>query len=113
SNRFSSLEPKVGRKHRKPAQNSSLLAAQQIVTPVNGGHQGLLPRHSGPAASSEQRETVAQPVDQLLQSDRPQPDGCELQRQRHAVEMATEIGNKLAGCIGFLELDARVRGSSY
>ncbi len=35
-------------------------AAQQIVTPIDGGHQRLLPRQGRPAAASKERETVAQ-----------------------------------------------------
>ena len=86
--RFGGIEGEVGGKHGKPAQNRRLLAAQQIVTPVNGGHQGLLPGQRGTAPAGEQPETVTQPFDQLLKSDRPQSHRGQLQRQRHAVEVA-------------------------
>ena len=52
--------------HAEPAQQPLLCRGQQVVTPVDGRPQRLLPRQGRPAAAGEQREPIRQPVQDLL-----------------------------------------------
>ncbi len=83
------------------------------MAPVDGGLEGLLPGQRRPAATGQDREAVAQPLDQLVQPDRPQSHGGQLERQGHTVKTAAEIGHQLAVGVVNLKLDAGISRPLY
>ena len=93
--------------------NAASGAAQQIVAPVDGGPERLLSRQRRAAATGQDRETVTQPLEQLIEADCPQPDGRQLECQWHAVEATTEVEQQLTGGVRVLELDAGVCRPSH
>lgn len=92
----------------KPAQHEALGVGQEPVAPVQRRLQRLLPRRRGALALPEQIEAFVEQCGRLLQSVGLDPAGGELDRQRHAVELAADPGDDRG--IGIVERDLRAAG---
>jgi hypothetical protein len=67
-----------------------------------------VPRQRGPAAAGEQREPVIQPLGELIRGQRTQPDGRQLDGQRHSVQRPADPGH--GGRAVRIELEVRPDG---
>ena len=72
--------------HREPVEHALLGLRQQLVAPVDGGAQRLLPCFGGAGAGGEQGEPVREPLGHLDRRQRRHPGGGELEGERDAVE---------------------------
>ena len=69
------------------APQQDLLGLRELVeAPVDGHAERLMTWERGAASSGEQREPVAQAVEDLLDAQDARPDRGKLDRQRQAVE---------------------------
>ena len=80
-------------KRRQSAEQDAFGFGQQRVRPVDRGAQGLLAAHRRARAAGQQAEPVVQAVEDLGQRQRAHPRGGQLDRQRHAVEPAADLGD--------------------
>ena len=96
--------------HRQPAQQRLLGLVQQLVAPVHGGPQRLLPQRRGPVPGVEQLEPVAQPVRDLLHRQRPHPGRRQLDAQRDPVQGAAQPGHRRRVALGQREPRPGARG---
>ena len=71
---------------REPVEHPLLGLRQQLVAPVDGGAQRLLPFFGGAGAGGEQGEPVREPLGHLDRRQRRYPGGGELEGERDAVE---------------------------
>ena len=92
----------------EPAQHEALDVGQEPVAPVQRRLQRLLSRRRGALALPEQSEALVEQCGGLLQAVGLDPAGGELDRQRHAVELAADAGDDRG--IGIVELDLRAAG---
>ncbi|MGY4299652.1 hypothetical protein ACVWXN_007747 [Bradyrhizobium sp. i1.4.4] len=92
----------------KPAQHEALGVGQEPVAPVQRRLQRLLPRRRGALALPEQIEAFVEQCGRLLQSVGLDPAGGELDRQRHAVELAADPCDDRG--IDVIERDLRAAG---
>ena len=72
------------------AQEPLLRRRQQVVAPVDGRPQRLLPGQCGAASSRQEGEPVRQPIEDLLDGEHAHPHGGKLDREREAVESSTQ-----------------------
>jgi hypothetical protein len=75
----------AGREDREAAGQRLLGRRHQLPAPVDDGAQRLVPGQRGPAAASQQRETVIESFGQLLRGQGAQPRRGQLDGQRHPV----------------------------
>ncbi|MGH3984160.1 MAG: hypothetical protein ACRDST_16125 [Pseudonocardiaceae bacterium] len=75
----------------EPPQQRPLTLAEQLVAPVDGGLQGLLAWHRRAAAAGEQVEPIAQALGDLPGREYPHPRGGQLDGERDAVELLTDL----------------------
>ena len=71
---------------REPVEHPLLGLREQLVAPVDGGAQRLLPFVGGAGAGGEQGEPVREPLGHLDRRQRRDPGGGELEGERDAVE---------------------------
>jgi len=76
-----------------------------VVTPVDGGAEGLVARYGGAPAPSQQLERVVQSLGDLLRSQDAHPSGGQLNGQGNAVQTAANLHDR-AG-VGFSEPKGR------
>ena len=86
-------------------EHRALVRRQQRVAPVERRAQGLLPRRSR-ARAGQQPQALAEPLAQTLQPQRGDACGRHLDRQRQAVELATQVDRGIE--IGFGEREAAI-----
>ena len=72
--------------HRQPRPQQLLVGRAKVMAPLGGGAQRLLVRQRHAAAAGEQAEAMLQAAAQLLQRQRAQLHGGQLDRQRDAVQ---------------------------
>ena len=83
---------------------------EQLITPVHGGPQRLLPQRRGPVARVEQLEPVAQPVGDLLDRQGAHPGRGQLDAERDAVQRAAQPGHRRRVVLGQGEAGPGARG---
>ena len=66
-------------------------SVEQVPAPVDDGAQRAVARQRGAAAAGEQPEAVVEPPGELLERQRAQPRGGQLDGQRQAVEPAADL----------------------
>ena len=72
--------------HRKPGPQRLLGGGAQAVAPLDGGAQGLMPGRRAVPVAGQQPEPGLEPVGQVGQRQRPQPDGGQFDRERDPVQ---------------------------
>ena len=83
---------------REPVEHPLLGLRQQLVAPVDGGAQRLLPCLGGAGAGGEQGEPVREPLGHLDRRQRRHPGGGELEGERDAVEGPGDGTDRGRGC---------------
>jgi hypothetical protein len=61
------------------------------MTPIDGSPQGLLTREGRATAARQESEAIIQPLHQLLDGDRPDLGGRQLDRERDAVQVPADL----------------------
>ena len=97
------VDGEMAGENREPAQHQAFELGQQSVAPVQRGLQRLLPRRRGALTLPEQIETFVKQRCGLLQAIGLDPAGRELDRERHAVELAADARGDRG--IGIVERD--------
>ncbi len=77
---------KAAREHSQPPEHRPLVRLQQVVTPVQGRPQGLMPGRCRAGSADQHPEHVLQPLGQLLRGQDPHPGRGQLDGQRQAVQ---------------------------
>jgi hypothetical protein len=99
----------AGREDGEPAGQHLLVGGEQIPAPVDHGPERPVPRQRDPAAAGEQREPVVQPLGELGRGKGPQPDGRQLDGQRHPVQGPADPGHLVR--VARAELEVGPRGN--
>ncbi|MCA1847135.1 MAG: hypothetical protein LC792_28875, partial [Actinobacteria bacterium] len=87
-------------------QDRLLGGREQLVAPVNGRPEGLMPRWSRAGSVPEGGEAVVEPLGQLLGAEHPRPGGSDLQGQRESVQ---PLADPLDGIgVGFAQREVAV-----
>src|SRR5450759_5546045 len=79
-------------------QDCLLGPAEKAVAPVNCLAECLMSRQCGPAASGEQPETIAQPIDNFGESHDARQACRELNRQRHSFQARADLRHRFGSC---------------
>ena len=79
---------------REPLGERALGVGQQVPAPVDDRAQRAVARQRGAAAAGEQPEAVVEPRGELVERQRAQPRGGELDRQRQPVEPAADLDDR-------------------
>ncbi len=87
------LQREGGREDRQPAQHHALDVGQQIVAPVQQGLQGAMTRQHGATSAREQRKHLVEPRRESLQAEAVDAAGGQLDRQRHAIQLAAQMAH--------------------
>ncbi len=93
-----SVQPPANVASRRKTARSS--AVEQVVGPVEGGPQRLVPRRGGARAALEDAERVVEPLRQLPDRQHPDPGRGQLDRQRQPVEPGANLGDGLLVGVG-------------
>jgi hypothetical protein len=83
----------------QPPKHQVLARVEQVVAPLHGPPQGLMPLDGSPAAAHQQTERLIQPDLHLRDRHRPQPGRCQFQREGDAVQSPAD-GTHGSGGIG-------------
>ncbi|EGY00115.1 hypothetical protein AZA_84545 [Nitrospirillum viridazoti Y2] len=78
---------------RQPFQGQALRLRQKVVTPIQGGLQGLLARQGGAAPGPGQAEPLPQQLGRGLQPVGRHPHRRQFDGQGHAVQPAAHVGH--------------------
>ena len=100
---FGRLEARPAGEGGQPPEDDPLRLGQQVVAPVDRGAQRLVTSGRGPAAARQEPEPVVEAGRDLLDRERPHPRRGELDRERDAVEAATELGHRPGVLVGHAE----------
>jgi hypothetical protein len=96
------VEREVPDEDGEPAQHQPLEAREQPVAPIERGLQGLLTRRCRARPGPQQGEPLVEQGGRLLQAVGLDAPGGELDRQRHAVELAADAAHE--GGVGIAQL---------
>ena len=101
------LEVEATREHRQPHEQRLLGLGEQPVGPVDRRGEALVPGQRAARATAEQPQPV-QPPGHVEAAHHPHPRGGQLDRQRQAVESATDLGDRADGLV--VEVEVRPAG---
>ncbi len=82
------------REHGQAPQQPAVLVREQVPAPVDQRVQRLLARDRGPAATGQEPEPVTEPEGDVLGRHRRHPGRGQLDRERDAVEPATDLRDR-------------------
>ena len=85
------LQAEIAHEPTQATEPEPLLLVEQVVAPVDGGLQGLMPVACRPGVVHQQAEPLVEPLHDLGRRHHAQPRHGELDRQRYAVEAPAEI----------------------
>ena len=91
---FGRREAPAAGEHGQPLEHFSLRWRQQLITPFDRRPQRLLARQRRSAAAGEQAETMVQTGRELVDGQAADQRGCQLERQRNAVEALADPGDR-------------------
>ncbi len=94
------LEGRSPGEHGQAAEDRPLRLGQQVVAPVDRRPQRLVPGDGGPAAAGQQAEPVVEAGRDLLDRERPDARGGELDGERDAVQATAELGDRARILVG-------------
>ena len=89
------LEPRAAREHGEAGEEVLLLGLEQLVAPVDRGPQRLLACRSVGGAADEEGEPLVEALEDGLRRQQPDAGGCQLDRERQAVESGADRGDDL------------------
>ena len=101
------IEVEAAREHGQTTERDALVVEQEVVTPVEGGGQGLLAVRMAAPATGEDGERIAQAGGELCDREVDDTHGGQLEGEGDAVETATDLGDRGGG--GGIEHEARRR----
>jgi len=81
--------------HRQAQEQQLLLWREQVEGPVDDPAEGVVARVAAAVGRPEQLEPRIQPVGEVVDGQRADPRGGQLDRQREAVEGAADVANPL------------------
>src|SRR6266511_5076519 len=81
--------------HRQAQEQPLLLWREQVEGPVDDPAEGVVARVAAAVGRPEQLEPRIQPVGEVVDGQRADPRGGQLDRQREAVEGAADVANPL------------------
>src|SRR6185369_6416903 len=84
--------------------------SQQLVAPLEGRLQRLVPRLGSTAARGEQLEAVLQPIEYLLWRERTKPHGGQLNRQRDTLQPTNQLRD--GRCVHLVHREGRQHACS-
>ena len=87
---------------------SALVFGEEVMAPIDGLAQRLVPRDGDPARAGEQPEAIIEPRGNLLHRQGADPCSGELDRERDAVEPPADLGDR--GGISFGDPEFRDGG---
>ena len=80
---------------REPVEGVAFELAQQVVRPVDGAPERLLPFERGAAAAREELEALVEPVDKVVRCHRTHTCGRQLDRERDPVEPPAQLRDRV------------------
>ena len=101
------IEVEAAGEHGQTTERDALVVEQEVVTPVEGGGQGLLAVRMAAPATGEDGERIAQAGGELCDREVDDTHGGQLEGEGDAVETATDLGDRGGG--GGIEHEARRR----
>ena len=104
-NRGRGIEIEAAREHGQTTERDALVVEQEVVTPVEGGGQGLLAVRMAAPVTREEGERIAQADGELCDREVGDTHGGQLEGEGDAVETATDLGDRGGG--GGIEHEAR------
>ena len=87
------LELEATGEDREPPKQRPLVRLEQVVAPLQRGAEGLLPGRRCAARGAEHAEAGVESLGDRGRTERSQAPGCELERQRQAVEPKADAGD--------------------
>src|SRR4029079_17031989 len=81
--------------HGQSGQEPALVFREQVVAPVEGLVEGLLPGRQVVGPAGEEAQSLGQPVEDVLRAEDTDARGGELDRQRQAVDAPAELAYRL------------------
>ena len=97
ADRLCSLEAPAAGEHRQPGHELLLLRVEQLEAPFDRCAQRLLPLGQVPCPACEERQPLLQPFEQGVGRQELHEGGCQLDREREAVEPAADLGDGSVG----------------
>src|SRR5262249_39009912 len=85
AHRLRGRELEAASEHGEAAKQQLLLVEQQIMAPLQGGREGLLPRRRRAAARAPQREAVVEALGERARSEGPESGRRELEGPPQAI----------------------------
>lgn len=104
-------EVEAAREDRDPGPQGTLPLRAQRVAPVHQRAQGPLPGQGGTAAERQQRETVLQAGEHLVEGEGAHPGRGEFDRQWQPVQALDQLRHRLGVVLGDLEPGQDGRGA--
>ena len=101
------IEVEAACEHGQTTERDALVVEQEVVTPVEGGGQGLLAVRMAAPATGQDGERIAQAGGELCDREVDDTHGGQLEGEGDAVETATDLGDRGGG--GGIEHEARRR----
>jgi hypothetical protein len=78
-------------KDGEPAQQLALWFRKELITPVEGRAQRLVPRRCPSTSANQESKTIVQPGRELLSAQQLEPCGCQLNREWDTVELTADV----------------------
>ena len=100
ADRLACVEIEAAREDAEPAEEHPLRLSEQVVAPVDGCPEGLLAGQRCPASSREDPKAILESGEQVFGGEHLDPRRGELDRQRHAIEPATDVADHLGVVVG-------------
>ncbi len=104
--RLRGLEREAAGEHAEAAEYRLLLGGKQAVAPLQRAAQRLVPPQHRARAAGQHVETLAEPCPQPLDAQERHPGGGELQRERDAIQVATDVDH--GGGVALAEREPRI-----
>ena len=101
------IEIETACEHGQTTERDAFVVEQEVVTPVEGGGQGLLAVRMAAPASGEDGERITQAGGELHDREVDHTHGGQFEGEGDAVETATDLGDRGSG--GGIEHEARRR----
>ena len=87
--------------HGQPAQEQALRLAQQVIAPVQRRAERLLARQGSAATAGQQAKAVVEPRPQLVERQRRESCGCQLDGERQAIQPPADPRNYIRLTVGW------------
>ena len=106
-NRFGRFDGACAREHRQAREQRSLVAAEQVVAPVESRAHRALAIGAILRSAGEQPKPPVEPIVQVLRREHAQTRRCQLQRERQTVEPHADLADCRRVLAGEFEVGSR------